>query len=115
MSNFANSEHHTEKHVNLFSTKTQNGMREIMLIFHLIGLVMALGAGFANFFLGTVASKLEPSERGNFMAKTMILGRMSQIGLALLLLSGFYLIRPYGRTIGEMPCSWQSSASWWSC
>jgi len=78
-------------------------MRELMLIFHFIGLAMALGSGFANLFLGSVASKLEPAERGSFMSKIMILGRMGQIGLALLLLSGFYLITPYWKVLNEMP------------
>src|SRR6478735_9621332 len=78
-------------------------MRELMLVIHFIGLAMALGAGFANFFLGTVASKLEPAERGSFMSKLVILGRMGQIGLGFLLLSGFGLITPYWKVIGEMP------------
>ena len=78
-------------------------MRDSMLVIHFIGLAMALGAGFANLFLGTVASKLEPAERGSFMAKLIILGRMGQIGLGLLLLSGFGLLTPYWRVIGEMP------------
>ncbi len=78
-------------------------MREFMLIIHFIGLTMALGAGFANMFLGAVASKLQPAERGSFMSKTAVLGRMGQIGLGLLLLSGFYLITPYWRVLDEMP------------
>jgi uncharacterized membrane protein len=78
-------------------------MRELMLVFHFIGLAMALGAGFANLFLGTVASKLEPAERGSFMSKTMILGRMGRIGLGLLLLSGFGLMTPYWKVLGDMP------------
>lgn len=78
-------------------------MREPLLIIHFIGLAMALGAGFANLFLGTVASKLEPAERGSFMSKLFVLGRMGQIGLSLLLLSGFGLITPYWKVIGEMP------------
>jgi len=78
-------------------------MRELMLVIHFIGLAMALGAGFANLFLGTVASKLEPAERGSFMSKIMILGRMGQTGLGLLLLSGFYLISPYWKVLGDMP------------
>jgi hypothetical protein len=78
-------------------------MREVMLIVHFIGLAMALGAGFANLFLGSVASKLEPAERGSFMSKIAILGRMGQIGLGLLLLSGFYLITPYWKVLGDMP------------
>jgi hypothetical protein len=78
-------------------------MRDLMLIIHFIGLAMALGTGFANLFLGMVASKLEPAERGSFMSKTLILGRMGQIGLGLLLLSGFYLATPYWQVLGEMP------------
>jgi hypothetical protein len=74
-----------------------------MLIIHFIGLAMALGTGFANLFLGIVASKLEPAERGNFMSKTMILSRVGQIGLLLLILSGFYLINPYWNILGDMP------------
>jgi len=78
-------------------------MRTLMLIIHFIGLAMALGAGFSNLFLGTVVAKLEPAERGSFMSKIMILGRMGQIGLGMLLLSGFYLITPYWKVLGEMP------------
>src|SRR5688500_4929847 len=78
-------------------------MRELMLIIHFIGLAMALGAGFANLFLGTVASKLESAESGRFMSKTAILVRMGQVCLSLLLLSGLYLIAPYWSALGEMP------------
>ena len=78
-------------------------MRDLMLIVHFIGLTMALGAGFANLFLSVAASKLEPAERGKFMSNTMILMRMGQTGLGLLLLSGFYLITPLWKSLGEMP------------
>lgn len=78
-------------------------MRDVMLVFHFIGLAMAMGAGFSNLFLGAVAAKLEPAERGNFMSKTTVLARMGQTGLGLLLLSGFYLITPYWSTLGDRP------------
>lgn len=78
-------------------------MRDLMLIIHFIGLAMALGTGFANLFLGVVASKLEPAEKGSFMSKTLILGRMGQIGLVLLILSGFYLMTPYWGALSSMP------------
>lgn len=78
-------------------------MHDFMLVLHFIGLAMALGAGFANQFLGMAAAKLEPAERGKFMSNTLILVRMGQIGLGLLLLSGFYLITPYWKTFSEMP------------
>src|SRR6185436_1802645 len=78
-------------------------MRDLMLLIHFIGLAMAVGTGFANLFLGVAASKLEPAERGKFMSNTMILTRMGHTGLGLLLLSGFYLITPFWKTLGEMP------------
>lgn len=78
-------------------------MHELMLVVHFVGLAMALGAGFSNLFLGRVAAKLEPAERGSFMSRIMILGRMGQIGLGLLLLSGFYLITPYWKVLDDMP------------
>jgi len=78
-------------------------MRELMLFFHFIGLAMAIGTGFANLFLSTVASKLDPPERASFMSKTMVLARMGQIGLGLLVVSGFYLITPFWKVLGEMP------------
>jgi hypothetical protein len=46
---------------------------------------------------------MEPAERGSFMSKTMILGRVGQIGLGLLILSGLYLITPYWEVLGVMP------------
>lgn len=64
---------------------------------------MALGTGFANLFLSSVVSKLDPAERGSFMSKTMVLARMGQIGLGLLLVSGFYLITPFWKVLGDMP------------
>jgi hypothetical protein len=78
-------------------------IRDLFLIIHLIGLTMAVGTGFANLFLGVAASKLAPAERGSFMAKTMILVRMGQTGLALLILSGLYLIQPFMGAISNMP------------
>lgn len=78
-------------------------MREFMLVLHFIGLAMAIGAGFANLFLGTVASKLEPADRASFMSKTMILGIMGRTGLGLLVLSGLFLATPYWQALEEMP------------
>ena len=78
-------------------------MKDLMLILHFIGLAMAVGTGFSNLFLGMVAGKLEPQERGSFMMKTSILIMMGKTGLVLLLISGFYMITPYWSVLGEMP------------
>lgn len=89
--------------VDCSAIENTNPMKDLMLIIHFIGLTMALGTGFANLFLGVVAARLEPVERGKFMSNTLILIRMGHMGLALLLLSGFYLITPYWEVLGEMP------------
>jgi hypothetical protein len=78
-------------------------MRDIFLLIHFIGLSMAVGTGFANLFLGSAAAKLEPAERGPFMLKTTILVHMGQTGLGLLIISGFYLITPFWKTLSDMP------------
>jgi uncharacterized membrane protein len=78
-------------------------MRETLLTLHFIGLAMALGVGFSNLVLGSVASKLEPAERGSFMAKIAKLAPVGQIGLGLLILSGLGLMTPYWKSLGDMP------------
>ena len=78
-------------------------MHDLFLFFHFIGLAMAVGTGFANLFLASVAGKLEPAEKGTFMSRTMVLARMGQIGLGLLIISGLYLITPYWATLSSMP------------
>ena len=78
-------------------------MRDFMLIVHFLGLTMTLGAGFSNLFLGSVISKLEPGERGNFISRISILAIMGRTGLGLLILSGFALMTPYWKIMGDMP------------
>lgn len=78
-------------------------MRDFFLFIHFIGLAMGIGTGFANLFLGAAAAKLEPAERGPFMLKTTVLVRMGQIGIGLLLLSGFALATPFWKSLSDMP------------
>ena len=70
-------------------------MKDVMLITHFIGLVMGVGTSFALIFLGRVKSKMEKLEGQKFMLNTLALGKMGQIGLSLLILSGGYLMTPY--------------------
>jgi len=78
-------------------------MRDIMIITHMIGLAMGLGASISFMFLGIEASKMEKSEAINFTLKTFVLRRMGNFGLALLLVSGGYLMTPYWSQLTEMP------------
>lgn len=78
-------------------------MREVMLAFHFIGLAMGMGTGFAHAFLGSATKKMSPEEATKFRLHTLVLGNMGHIGIALLLISGFYLITPYWKVLSSMP------------
>jgi uncharacterized membrane protein len=70
-------------------------MREIMLIVHFLGLAMGLGTSIGFQFLGKAASKMEKDEALKFAVNSFALGKMAQIGLTLLVISGGYLMTPF--------------------
>lgn len=78
-------------------------MRDIAIIIHFIGLAMGLGTSLAYMFLGIASSKMEKAEALKFHLAALPLGRMGHIGLALLILSGGYLMTPYWSSLGNMP------------
>jgi len=78
-------------------------MRETFLIIHFIGLAMGLGASFANLFLGMAMAKMPPEEAKAFALKAMTLTKMGHTGLALLILSGLYLMSPYWYMLSSTP------------
>ena len=78
-------------------------MREIMLILHFVGLTMGLGTGFAHAFLGMATAKMSPEEVVKFRVHSLVLGRMGNIGIGLLIVSGLYLITPYWNVAASMP------------
>lgn len=78
-------------------------MREIMLIVHFIGLVMGLGTAFSHAFLSIAASKMEKEEVTRFRLHVMVLSKMGHIGIALLVISGTFLIIPYWPTLPQNP------------
>src|SRR5690349_15646149 len=78
-------------------------MRETMLILHFIGLAMGLGVSFSHAFLGKATTTMSPDEAIKFRLQTLVIGRMGHIGLALLIVSGLYLITPYWRTLPTSP------------
>ncbi|MCF8239117.1 MAG: hypothetical protein K9I85_13230 [Saprospiraceae bacterium] len=69
-------------------------MKDVFLILHFIGLAMGLGTSFANLFLGISLSKLPREEAVRISMHTIVLAKMGQIGLALLILSGVFLLIP---------------------
>lgn len=78
-------------------------IRDIALIIHFIGLAMGLGTSFAFMFLGMASSKMEKEEGFNFMKKAFVIGRMGDIGIVLLLLSGGYLMTDYWSVLSDNP------------
>lgn len=74
-----------------------------MLIAHFLGLAMGLGTSFAFFFLGMARSKMEKEEGKKFALNALAMSRMGHIGLALLILSGGYLMTPYWVLLGSRP------------
>jgi uncharacterized membrane protein len=78
-------------------------MRDAMLIVHLLGLAMGLGTSFAFMFIGIARSKMEKEEGRKFAMNASVLSRMGQIGLTMLIISGFYLITPFWATLNARP------------
>ena len=78
-------------------------MRDVMLIIHFIGLAMGIGTSFAFMFLGIASSRMEEKEGQKFRLNTFALSKMGHIGLALLFISGGYLMTPYWKTLTTSP------------
>jgi uncharacterized membrane protein len=77
-------------------------MRDVMLIVHFIGLAMGVGTSFAFMFLGIASAKMEKSEAMKFRLNSLALSRMGHLGLALLIISGGYLMTPYWSVLSTM-------------
>jgi uncharacterized membrane protein len=78
-------------------------MRETMLILHFIGLAMGLGTSFAHAFLGIATSKMTADDAIKFRLHSLVLGTMGHVGIALLIVSGLYLITPYWKILPSSP------------
>ncbi|MEZ5069530.1 MAG: hypothetical protein R2751_00835 [Bacteroidales bacterium] len=78
-------------------------MRNIMFMLHFLGLAMALGSSITQFYLARKSSKLDKAEARKIHihnSQGIVLGH---IGLALLLLSGGYLMTPYWKILFHEP------------
>lgn len=78
-------------------------MREVMLIFHFLGLAMSLGAAFSYFFLGRISAKLEGEEGNKFRLNAFSISTMGNIGLIISFITGGYLMTPYWSVLGSSP------------
>jgi len=78
-------------------------MRVAMLSIHFLGLAIGMGTSFAFMFLGIAGSKMDNEEGKKFALNTFALGTMGHIGLAMLIISGLYLMTPYRGALAAMP------------
>ena len=78
--------------------------RDILLVFHFIGLALGMGTSFSHMFLGIASTRMERGACLNLQrAIARPLGLMGNIGLALLILSGTGLVFLYGSSLMQMP------------
>lgn len=78
-------------------------MRDAALIIHFIGLILGVGTGFAQMFIGIASSKLNTDDAKKVSSASMALGKMGNIGIILLVLSGGYLMTPFWSSLGSNP------------
>jgi hypothetical protein len=65
---------------------------DIILFFHLAGLMMGAGGGMGSMLAMRHAASLPPEQQGPFRALGPKMGRFSHIGLVLMWLTGFVLV-----------------------
>lgn len=78
-------------------------MREIMLIIHFLGMILAIGPMAIIVFSRMATSKMEKEQSAGFMHGLFRLNTVAHIGVTLSLVSGGYLMTPYWNMLGSMP------------
>lgn len=78
-------------------------MREIMLIIHFLGMILAIGPIAVIVFSRMATSKMEQESTTGFMHGLFRLNTVAHIGITLALLSGGYLMTPFWNILGSMP------------
>jgi hypothetical protein len=78
-------------------------MKDVMLIIHFLGLILGMGAGVTNFFVGMTNRDMPKEERPKFFLRLRVSGYLGLAGIILLILSGGYLMTPYWATLTSMP------------
>lgn len=78
-------------------------MKDTMLIVHFLGLILGMGAGVSNFFIGMSNRNMPKEERPKFFLRLRVSGYLGLSGIILLILSGGYLMTPYWAALPSMP------------
>lgn len=74
-----------------------------MLIAHIVGVVLGVGASFSFLFMGLSLKKKTKEEADQLLLNLLPINLMGKIGLTLLILSGGYLMTPYWSIMTNMP------------
>jgi uncharacterized protein YqgC (DUF456 family) len=67
-------------------------MDDVLLVLHFIGLMLGAGGGFGSMATAAYAGKLPADQQGLVRGLSPILGRMSSIGLVVMLVTGFGML-----------------------
>lgn len=78
-------------------------MRELMLIIHFLGMILAIGPIAVIVFSRMATSKMEDGQSAVFLHGLFRLVTVGHIGVTLSLISGGYLMTPYWSMLGSMP------------
>lgn len=77
--------------------------RDLLLLAHFIGLIVGAGSAFALLVIGILSQDFPADARPAVMRRLFTLRHISYGGLALLVLSGGMLARPYFGVLASMP------------
>ena len=67
-------------------------MYTLLLILHFVGIALAVGTSFAYMALGMATKDMSVPERGAYMLRAFALSRNGRTGLALLLVTGVWMV-----------------------
>ncbi len=71
-------------------------MLSILLFLHFVGIALSVGTGFAYMALGMATKDMSIPERGAYMLRAFALSRNGRAGLALLLVTGIWMVMLLG-------------------
>src|SRR5262245_43570735 len=85
--------------------RAMNRLNQMMLFFHFVGMTLGSSVPFANLVMSGLIAKAPPAEKATLGRFPPVMSRLGRIGLALLWLTGGFLV--YTRWGGLAHLPWQ--------
>ena len=82
-----------------------NTLNQVLLFLHFLGLALGFSVSFANMVMGGLMSRAAPADRAVLSRFPPIMSRLGKIGLALLWVTGVFLV--YTKWSGFAAFPWQ--------